>query len=239
GSSIDMATMPNRENYSNEYEYGLDLISWYQKSFKNADKRLNANVIMPGATFIGDENTVYKLYWPYAEHANDDPPAYRTNWSDQALFPWRKFVNVGEENQQRWDSPNDIPIIRYADILLMYAEAKNEAEGPTAKAINAVNKVRQRAGIVGLSNGLSQEELRHHIRMERLRELPGEGHLYLDVRRWRTAHTNDPVFGLNNEVLDFRGKKIFKRVFNERQYLWPIPEQAIEINDKLEQNPGW
>lgn len=239
GTPIDMSTMPKLDDYPDDYELGLDLIPWYQATFENVDKRLHANVIMPGSTFVGNENEVYMVNWPYADHANDDPPAYRTNWSDQALFPWRKFVNVGEENQRRWDSPNDLPLIRYADVLLMYAEAKNEADGPSAEAINTVNQVRERAGVVGLPLGVSQSELRHYIRMERLRELPGEGHLYFDVRRWETAHTDDPVFGLNHDVLDFRGKKIFTRVFTEKNYLWPIPEEEMEINNNLEQNPGW
>jgi len=71
------------------------------------------------------------------------------------------------------------------------------------------------------------------------REFIGEGVLYFDVVRWRTASTNDPIFGLNRDVLDFRGIKLFSKVFTERDYLWPIPVQEIEINTKLSQNPGW
>ncbi|MEQ9439587.1 MAG: RagB/SusD family nutrient uptake outer membrane protein [Cyclobacteriaceae bacterium] len=239
GSPIDISGMPELSDYADDYALGLDLIPWYQATFENVDERLKMNVIMPGDQFIGNENTVYVVNWPFNEHANDDPPAYRTNWPNEALFPWRKFVNVGEENQQRWDSPNNIPIIRYADVLLMYAEAKNELQGPSVEIINVVNQVRQRAGIADLSAALSQEELRRSIRVERLHELPGEGHLFFDVRRWRLAATDDPLFGLNHDVLDFRGMKIFTRVFTERDYLWPIPEQEREINTTLDQNPGW
>lgn len=239
GSPIDMSTMPKLSEYADDYELGLDLIPWYQAAFENADARLHANVIMPGETFVGNENVVYVVNWPFNEHANDEPPAYRTNWPNEALFPWRKFVNVGEENQQRWDSPNNIPIIRYADVLLMYAEAMNESQGSSPAIIEVVNQVRERAGIVGLPTTLSQDELRRSIRIERLHELPGEGHLFFDVRRWRTAATDDPLFGLNHDVLDFRGIRAFTRVFTERDYLWPIPEQEREINPNLDQNPGW
>lgn len=239
GTPIDMSERPVLSDYPDDYELGLDLIPWYQEAFENADERLHTNVIMPGYTFVGNENEVYMVNWPFSDHANDDIPAYRTNWSDLALFPWRKFVHPGEENQQRWDSPNDLPIIRYADILLMFAEAKNEAEGPSGDVFNAVNQVRDRAGIVDIPSTLSQEELRRAIRMERLRELPGEGHLYFDVRRWETAATEDPYLGLNHDVLDFRGEVLFTRTFDEKDYLWPIPEQEIERNDNLDQNPGW
>ena len=77
------------------------------------------------------------------------------------------------------------------------------------------------------------------IRLERLREFPGEGHLLLDVRRWELADTSDPVFGLNNDVLDFRGEKLFTRVFPKKYYQWPIPQADLEINKAIEQNPLW
>lgn len=242
GSPIDMSTMPQRINYSSEYEYGLDLIPWYQETFAEeaVDKRVHGNVIMPGFTFVGNNNEEFIVNWPYNEHANDKPyRAYRTNWTGSAIFPWRKLVNVGEENQQRWDSPNDLPFIRYADVLLMYAEAANEASGVSSEVYNAVNAVRNRAGVADLPEGLNRDQMRIEIRRERIKEFAGEGHLFFDVRRWRTASTSDPIFGLNHDVLDFRGIKLYKRVFTEKDYLWPIPEQEREINTNLDQNPGW
>ena len=242
GSPIDMSSMPKRSDYPSEYEFGLDLIPWYQETFAEeaVDKRVHGNVIMPGFTFVGNNNEEFIVNWPYSEHANDVPlRAYRTNWTGSAIFPWRKLVNVGEENQQRWDSPNNLPFIRYADILLMYAEAKNEASGVSNEVYNAVNLVRNRAGIADLPEGLTKEQMRRSIRLERLKEFAGEGHLFFDVRRWKTAATNDPIFGLNHDVLDFRGIKLYTRVFEEKDYLWPIPEQEREINENLDQNPGW
>src|SRR5699024_8836947 len=108
-----------------------------------------------------------------------------------------------------------------------------------SEALAAINSVRNRAGLADISAGVSQDDLRRRIRIERLRELPGEGHLYFDVRRWGTAETDDPYIGLNHDVLDFRGEKLFTRVFTEKDYLWPIPEQERERNENLDQNPGW
>ena len=237
GTEIDWSDMPQLEDYASDYEYGLDLIPWYKTKFENVDKRLHANVIVPGYTFVGNDNVEFVVNWPYNEHASDPVPAYRTNWPNVALFPWRKFVTPGEDNIMRWHSPTDIPLIRYADVLLMYAEAANE-EGMTADALAALNTVRNRAEIPELS-GLDSDALRTAIRMERLREFPGEGILFFDQLRWRTAHTDDPVFGLNHEVLDFRGKTLWKREFTEKSYLWAIPQAEIDLNDKLTQNPGW
>ena len=121
----------------------------------------------------------------------------------------------------------------------MYAEALNEQSGPVSEVYQSVNRVRKRAGLVDLPAGLNKDEMRRMIWLERFHELPGEGHLFFDVRRWRTAHTTDPVFGLNHDVLDFRGEVDFSRIFVERNYLWPIPQVEIELNDKLTQNQGW
>lgn len=239
GTPVDLSTRPKRSDYETEFDYGVDLMAWYETCLPNVDKRLQGNLIMPTDTFIGLNSTVYKVYWPYLDYANATPPAYRIEWSGYACYNWRKFVNIANENKVRWNSPNDIPVIRFADVLLMYAEAVNEQSGPTAAVYDAVNRVRERAGIAALADGLSKDEMRRYIRLERYHEFPGEGHLFFDVRRWRTAHTDDPIFGLNHDVLDFRGEKLFTRKFTERYYLWPIPEQERELNSQLDQNPGW
>jgi len=232
--------MPREADYANEYDYGMDLIEWYQNSFKDVDDRAHANVIIPGFTFLGNQNLTYTVYWPYAAHANDESPAYRIEFSSYALYSWRKMVMTGDDNLQRWDAPIDIPLIRYADVLLMYAEALNELNGSSSHIYDAINEVRNRAGVVDLEAGLSQDEIRRAIWKERLKELAGEGHLFFDVRRWRQAATDDPLFGLNHEILDFRGLPLsYKRVFTEKDYLWPIPQQEIDINNNLQQNPGW
>jgi len=102
-----------------------------------------------------------------------------------------------------------------------------------------LRQIRERAGVEPVAPGLDQEEMRREIRLERLKEFAGEGHLFFDVRRWRTAHTDDPVFGLNHMILDFKGKDLYPRVFTEKDYLWPIPQQEIDINNNLDQNPDW
>ena len=238
GTIIDWSTMPKSEDYANQFDYGLDLIPWYHTTFKHADKRLHANVIVPGFTFNGNNSIDYVVNWPYNEHANDAIPAYRTNWTGKALFPWRKYIVEGEENLQRWNSPVDIPLIRYADVKLMYAECVNELEAAAANALFELNDVRNRAGLPNLI-GLNQDQLRKEIRMERLREFAGEGVFYFDQKRWKTAHTDTPFFGLNHDVLDFRGEKLWTRAFTDHLYLWPIPQVEIDLNDLLEQNKGW
>jgi len=240
---IDLSTRPKRSDYAedDEIKYGEDLMAWY-RSMKNAkilDKRLQASFMLPTDTFVGAGGVTFQVYWPYEPYVSADKPAYQTEFVSYPMFSWRKFVNTGDESSIRNDSPNNIPIIRFADVLLMYAEALNEAEGPIKGVYEAVNRIRNRAGLINLPTGLSKEEMRRYIRLERFHEFPGEGQLFFDVRRWKTAHTTDPVFGLNHDVYDARGEKLFTRKFEEKYYLWPIPGEEIDLNDKLTQNPGW
>ncbi|TQO39744.1 putative outer membrane starch-binding protein [Arenibacter algicola] len=140
-------------------------------------------------------------------------------------------------------------IYRFGEILLMYAEAKNELSGPDGTVYDAVNRLRTRGGILPLS-GLSQAEMRERIRNERRVELAFEGDKrYWDIIRWRIAGQvfNRSKGGMRileqpdgsleyNRVDAFRGEM---RFVEPRDYLFPIPQAAIEVNPKLEQNPGW
>ena len=242
GSPIDLSTRPKRSDYQDEVTFGNDLIQWYDdviNSPKGLDKRISVNMILPSATYYGKDSKYFKVYWPYEAHVNDDPQALGVTFNDFATYSWRKFVCVGDEGYWAYQGPTDIPLIRFADVLLMYAEAKNEElAAPDDDIYDAVNRVRKRAGLNELS-GLDKTAMRKAIRMERFHEFPGEGHLFFDVRRWRTAHTNDPVFGLNHDVYQFTGEKLFTRSFPEKFYLWPIPEVERDLNPKLDQNEGW
>lgn len=125
GTPIDISTRPKRNGYSDEVEFGKDLIAWYENLLKeDLDERLEANIIMPSALFVGLNDKTYKVYWPYSAYAGrqDEPLAFNSLWLEQyGVFCWRKFVNVGSAHTLAWQSPTDIPIIRYADVLLMYA----------------------------------------------------------------------------------------------------------------------
>ena len=240
GSAIDISDMPKRENYANERDYGLVLIPWYQQKYKNADKRLHDNIIMPGDTILGNGNLQYMMKWPFGDHANDNPyPAYQLDNSDKASFAWRKFVlDNAHAHVNREDAHLNLIFIRYADVLLQWAEAKNEASGPSSDIFDAINRVRNRGHVPHIS-GLSKDDLRNAIRMERMRELPGEGQLFFDVRRWKLAATTDPIFGLNRVEYDFTMRPYFTSVFPEKYYLFPIPQDELNFNKNLTQNPGW
>ena len=130
-------------------------------------------------------------------------------------------------------SEQDWILIRYPDVLLMYAEATNEATGPNQSVYDAVNMVRARAGInmPPLPAGLNQAQMRDRIRHERRVELGMEGLRWTDIKRWKTAETYIPT------LIDLGG---VRRAFDPtKHYLMPIPQSEIDINTNLVQNPNY
>jgi len=131
-------------------------------------------------------------------------------------------------------SEHDWILLRYAEVLLNYAEATNEISGPTAEVYNAVNTVRGRTGIdmPPLPDGLTKDEMRDRIWNERRVEFAMEGLRYSDIRRWKLAETY-----INTLVEPNSGTP---RVFNPaKHYLWPFPESEMDVNPNLQQNPGY
>lgn len=149
------------------------------------------------------------------------------------------------------------PIIRLADLYLMYAEALNEAEGPTNQDVTKyVDIVRERAGLKGVIESWqdyssspnkpnSKEGMREIIRQERLNELALEGHRFYDLRRWKKSQEwmNRPLKGWNvkEERTEYYYDPviIYTREFNFKDYFWPIKLNSLLVNPNLVQNPGW
>ncbi|MBT9189746.1 RagB/SusD family nutrient uptake outer membrane protein [Zobellia russellii] len=143
-------------------------------------------------------------------------------------------VQANEESAQ---SDLNWCIYRYSDVLLMYAEAANEAEGtPSADAYAAINEIRQRAEIADLS-GLSQEAFRNAVRIERIHELSFENKTWFDMARWRKAYNPE-----TNQLEDFVGHNFSylpNKALTERELLFPIPTSEMQNNPNLSQNTGY
>lgn len=148
------------------------------------------------------------------------------------------------------------PIIRLADLYLLYAEALNEATGPNDESIRMLNMVRERSGLKGIKESWdqfsktpnkykTQEGLREIIRRERTIELMFEGERFWDIRRWKTAtqEMNEPIRGWNmyekTEESYYKPVTLFELTFSSKQYFWPIKEKDLQVNRNLVQNQGW
>lgn len=146
------------------------------------------------------------------------------------------------------DSPRCLPLIRFADILLMYAEAMNEWGGPTQEVYEAVEAIRQRAGLnpYQLPAGLSQDAMRKVIQHERRVELAFEESRFWDVRRWKIAEQTDTQMMTGMRVkknadgtYTYTVTDVRKHNFRPAMYLWPIPQSETAKSTDLIQNPGY
>ena len=126
----------------------------------------------------------------------------------------------------------NFPVFRYADVLLMYAEALNEWKGaPTEEAYDAVNEIRLRAGIDEVKD-LNYKQFQSLIQDERARELCYEGHRRFDLVRWGILV--ETVKRVSKEINSKGGEYV-----SEAHNLCPIPQTEIIKNSNLEQNPGY
>ncbi len=143
------------------------------------------------------------------------------------------------------ESSRCLPLMRYAEILLNFAEATNEFSGPVAEVYQAVEAIRQRAGLrpYTLPENLSKDEMRTAIQLERRLELAYEGHRFFDVRRWMIAEQTDNLLmhGMevkrNGTAVTYNVFNVRKHNFSKAMYLWPIPLREIAKSPELMQNP--
>lgn len=219
--------------------------SGYDKDhpYENRDPRFYATILYNGAPYRGD--TVW-TYTPGGKDSKDGPSNWNTSKTGYYL---RKFMDDNLPIVNPWGIAGTQPwfYLRYAEILLNYAEAQNEAVGPDLSVYDAINKIRFRAGMPDLEKGLSQEDMRLAIRRERRIEMAFEEQRYYDVRRWKIADQveNTPAYGISvtkeGDVFHYtRITAITGKHFEEKQYWLPIPREEILASDnRLKQNPHY
>jgi hypothetical protein len=178
-----------------------------------------------------------------------------TGYFIKKAVSFRIPTNTAGPNPYRFS----IPVIRLADLYLLYAETLNEIkETPDLEVYRWIDSIRLRAGLNTVEESwrwakpefqnkpYSKEGMREIIKRERLIELSFEGQRPFDLRRWRDAerYLNEPVRGW-----DFQGAKLEdyyltrvyfnNRRFTYKDYLWPLQNNTIIVNSNLVQNPGW
>ncbi len=219
---------PNNPNPSDQ-TYGwwgaVNPLKEFVLSHEPGDIRLKANVLSPGDP------------WPLGE-AHDGPVSKFFRGDNQFVgtgYNVNKWVNQETAIPANWARlGNDATHLRFAEVLLVYAEAQNELTGPDGSVYAAINQIRNRAELDDLPAGLSQEEMREKIRHERRIELAFEGQRYFDLKRWGIAGTIIPTIPEPpSSLTTFR---VWQPHFN----LLPIPQSEIDKDpDNLLQNPGY
>ncbi len=233
-----------------------------KKAYANRDPRLAYNVVTPYADFKGVNSNstaegMYTYRFPltgkyYSDQTSAEPnlnkslPAtYYTSGSCNAQaelkYIHRKFVGEGLEYARRQSNPVDEPIIRYADVLLMWAEALVE-KNDLKEAMEKVRLVRNRAGIPTMALSFSDQTLaRNYVRDERRREFVNEGVNFFDEMRWKTLREtkfNEKVAQHAWGGTESTGGTTYEWV-GDYWYTWPVPKAETELNRNLKPTPGW
>lgn len=224
-------------------------------SFENRDYRMKASILWDYEMIMGMlslKETGFSpfIYKNWGQPVTIDGVRYTTfndGGTNRSGFDFRKFLR-NYAGQGRSDGDYNWPVMRLADVYLMYAEATNAVNGPQEDAIALVNRVRHRGNLPPLKADKTsdQESFFDAIEQERIVELLAEGQRGFDLRRWRAIErVFGPPYSDGRWFIDTHGAQHQRFFFNadervyERCYIYQIPESERERNPNLTQNAPW
>jgi len=240
-----------------------------QKPYENRDPRLEQSILRPGEWYNNfkfethpDSTTTLQNVGGTINRVNN--LEVTNQFATFTGYHWKKYFDEADLPGEVARSQQNFIIMRYAEVLLTYAEAKIELNEIDNSVIAAINEVRGRPSVdmPAAQTNMTQTQLRDLIRYERTVELAQEGFRLFDLRRWRIAEHVMPGNMLGRRVkarwydsiipsFNAYGKSVYPNetaVFQvistntfdaSKHYLWPIPQREIDVNRELEQNPGW
>jgi hypothetical protein len=222
-----------------QYAFGIAtnaisaLVIPYFVGISKYNDEFGALIPTPGfyATYEPGDLRAKEQQFYFSKYPSIKDPSVTVDFKTQALYKYFQVESatgngVGDEN---WT------LLRMPEVMLIYAEASNEASGsPSPKAYAQINAIRSRAMLPALA-GLSQDDFRTAVWKERYHELAYENKAYFDIQRTRKAYN----VAANNfvNVVGFKGE--VGPVFQEKYLLWALPSAEVNNNKKLTQNPGW
>lgn len=234
----------DRQRIADGYLWTMDEL------FGNKDPRFHASIQTQGDIWMGDTLMVYKGIRKEDGTITQESYKELNGWGKstwgRVSTPFMMLKHMeGAIGEELGTSKTDWIVFRYAETLLNLAEAAFEL-GKQGEALDAVNQIRNRAGIVPLTS-INREKIRHERRVE----LAFEGNRYWDVRRWRTAVTDLSIpFSGMNYIIDYTTRKFLIQivpnilgtpspVFLPRNYYLPITLARTNNNPNLVENPGY
>lgn len=233
---------------NNDLDRGANLYTFFAAGGGNLSVSVHANLVNEFYCIDGLPITSSPLYSANSPYANRDPRlkasiSYPTDTysTGTQMLPFNGKTTIGvlqtnfaikkmttlnglAQNQGQLD----VPLMRYADLLLMLAEAENEVNGPTAVAYTAINKVRARAGISNVLAGLDKTAFRNEVIHERRVEFAFEGQRWFDLVTLKIANQKINAIG-----------ELGRKFTPNQQELFPIPQSERDLNPNLSQNPNY
>lgn len=224
------------------------------ESYANRDYRMKASIMWDyemsvGMTSLRSTGFVPFIYLTWNAPVTINGVQYTTYNTDgcNSGYVYRKFLR-NYAGQGRSEGDFAWPVMRLADVYLMYAEASNEAYGPQADAVELVNKIRRRGNLPPLApeKFADKQSFFDAIEQERIIELLGEGHRGFDIRRWRAIERVwGPPYGDGLWRRDTHGANRQRYFQNsserayEQAYIFRIPPGERDRNSNLTQNRPW
>lgn len=227
------------EVFAMDKKYGPEMMWSFNSNY--ADRNTDAQIYMPGILGGWGDQKVQ----PEWEHNYPEQPRKEAyilykingvryeNWSEDQYPFIKKFLYDSREDFDNYTAVMNFPLMRFADVLLIYAEAANMVNGgPTSEAVEAINKVINRANgnIVNplhplLTAGMTKEAFDEAVIEERNLELCFEFDRWFDLIR--------------KHILKEKSIPSIQQNFTDDDYLFPIPDNDLLLNPDLEQNPGY
>jgi hypothetical protein len=206
--------LPTPQQRAANYNNGA-YTAQFLSEFKNRDTRLYASILFPGNK-IYINNSVSTFAWGKGGNNNS-----------KTGYNFRKLADPNHIQEQNGD--NNAPLIRFAEVLLTFAEAQNELAGPSTDVYNAIDQLHERVGMADVDRTLyaSKESLRKLILNERRIELAGEGQRFWDIRRLNVASA------VMHDVRDISNELAQARVWQDKFKLFPYPTTATDRNPNL------
>lgn len=214
-----------------------------QTPYANRDPRLAANVLYNDATWQGRK---IEMWSGGKDYLSGNVTYTATRYYCRKLWPEVYIRNVSGT------ALLNFVYFRYAEVLLNYAEAQNEAAGPDASVYSAINQIRARTSVAmpALPAGLTQSQMRDRIRNERAVELAFEDFRWYDIMRWKAGPqlVAQPMYGMNvikntNGTFTYNRELLpanMQKIYLDYMHRYPIPRQEIyKSKNILQQNTGW
>lgn len=233
--------------------------------FAHRDPRLAMTIAFPGCDWVtwgGDVEVFNTLDRTLPDGRKNPNHPLSENNSSKTGLTWGKYTMPLTQYPDYWDTDQNFILFRYAEVLLSYAEAENELNGPSSDVYAKLNKVRNRVGMPDVDEAKygTQDKLRELIHRERAVELAGEGLRRPDILRWKDASGKmlaETV--LNGDLVRRVGTinydeedpymravlrtdsvgVIEKRTFATYNRYYPIKQTVIDLNKYIKQNPGY
>ncbi len=202
----------------------------YAYAFLDGTKRLNE-------LYGGRTSTDVRRNWNIATYIyTNDLKAYHTKEDGNAAKWRREYETVFPKGKN--NTPNNFPLVRYAEVLLMLAEASHELGN--GQALGYLNQVRERSRATTFSEGeLSDSQLKQEIRDERARELCYECLRRADLRRWGKNVYFETIRSLRGYYTSENPQGRAAYNIADKHLYYPIPEVETSVNKAITQNPGW